>query len=224
MKSLSFVIFCILFLGFNFAVNAQLCGKYETALIITDEENKPIEDVVVKIIPLLKENGLSNSKFVRDKENPSRFSIAFNEGYQVRGDYRINIFAKGFLTAEMQIRFPHCKRQKFEFKLIKTLSQTSSQRMSLIGTVFDTEGSVIKDAKIVATDPKGNKFDTTTNDYGIYSLLLPLGYYNIEASAKSFCPTIFTKYKIVDSTYGKMNLDFVLEVASTKTPCNAENK
>ena len=96
--------------------------------------------------------------------------------------------------------------------------------MSLIGTVFDTEGSAIKDAKIVATDPKGNKFEETTNDNGIYSLLLPLGYYKIEASAKSFCPTIFTKYKIVDSTYGKMNLDFVLEVISSQVPCNAENK
>lgn len=223
MKSLSFVIFCILFLGFNFAVNAQLCGEYETVLIITDEENKPIEDVVVKIIPLQKD-GTGGNKFIRDKENPSRFSITFNEGYKVSGDYRINIFAKGFLTTEMQIRFPHCERQKFEFKLIKTLSQISSQNMQLIGTIFDTEGSAIKNAKIVATDPKGNKFEASTNDNGIYSLILPLGYYKIEASAKSFCPTVFAKYKIVDSTYGKMNLDFVLEVASLQLPCNAENK
>lgn len=223
MKSLLFVIFCILFLGFNFAANAQLCGKYETVLIITDEENKPIEDVVVKIIPLQKD-GTGGNKFIRDKENPSRFSITFNEGYKVSGDYRINIFAKGFLTTETEIMFPHCKRQKFEFKLIKTLSQISSQLMNLSGAVFDTYGSVITKAKIVASDNNGYKVQTETDDYGIYSLILPFGYYKIEASAKSFCPTVFAKYKIVDSTYGKMNLDFVLEVAPSQIPCNAENK
>lgn len=223
MKSLLLVIFCILFLGFNFAVNAQLCGKYGAVLIITDEQNKPIEDVVVKILPLQKD-GTGGSKFVRDKENPSHFSITFNEGYKVRGDYRINIVAKGFLTTEVQIRFPHCKRQKIEFKLIKTSVQMSSQTMLLTGVVFETQGALMIEAKVIAIDEKGKKFEGVTNDDGIYSLNLPLGYYRIEASARFFCPTIFAKYKIVDSTYGKMNLDFVLEVGSSRIPCNAENK
>ncbi len=99
------------------------------------------------------------------------------------------------------------------------LQEQSEQKMILTGAIFDKNGAVILNAKIVAIQNSGTKYETNTDTEGIYRIELPLTIYNIEVSAAGFCTSKIASYRIVDSTYKKMSLDVVLEVASYPTGC-----
>jgi hypothetical protein len=93
--------------------------------------------------------------------------------------------------------------------------------MVLTGVVYDINGAVIAGGTVMAAVAGENKqYGAVTNDEGSYKIELPLGVYKIEASANLFCPKQVEDFVIVNSTHGKMSLDFVLEVSGTrKRPC-----
>jgi hypothetical protein len=101
---------------------------------------------------------------------------------------------------------------------------TATGRTTLTGVVYDINGSVIVNwTKVVALAKDRKEYVTATNDEGVYNFDLPLGIYKIEVSARGFCPKLVEHFRIVNSTYGKMSLDFVLEVAES-TGGNCEHK
>jgi hypothetical protein len=96
--------------------------------------------------------------------------------------------------------------------------------MTLTGAVYDTNGAVIVNGlKIVLRGVVGAPYETSTNEEGIYKIKLPLGVYRIRVSAPGFCPAMVEKYRVVNSTYGKMNLDFVLEVHEPGESCDRKD-
>lgn len=216
------LILILIFAGFVLGANAQLCGQYTTTLTVKTEDNKSVENSVVQLVALGKDETKSKT-FVRNETDRSRFSVTFYEGHVLLGKYKMIVSADGFETAEREIGFPHCKNQDFEFRLIK---KNFERKMLLTGAVFDTNGAVIIEAKITAYRNNGKKYESKTNDEGIYTISLPFDVYKIEVYSPGFCTSISEKYRIVDSTYGKMSLDFVLDVASSNscTPIDEKQK
>ena len=99
-------------------------------------------------------------------------------------------------------------------------SQQTQTTMTLTGAVYDWNGSVIVVTKVSARDRDRKSFEAATNDEGIYKLQLPLGLYDLEATAHGFCPGSVKGFRVVNATHGRMSLDFVLEVASSHGPCS----
>lgn len=97
--------------------------------------------------------------------------------------------------------------------------QTNEPKTVLTGVVYDINGAVVVDTLIVAYKRDGKKYETATNDEGVYRIELPLALYAIQAGAAGFCPAQVDGFRIVNSTHGKMSLDFVLEVAGPKEDC-----
>jgi hypothetical protein len=89
-------------------------------------------------------------------------------------------------------------------------SQGKTTRRVLTGTVYDINHAVIVSSEVVAQDPEGNEYWSTTNTEGVYKFELPLGTYRIEANAPGFCPKRVEPFKMRNSRPGP--LDFVLEV------------
>ena len=90
---------------------------------------------------------------------------------------------------------------------------SSESKMVLTGAVYDLNGSVIvNEARVVVYDTAGRKYESATNDEGFYQIDLPLAVYRIEVNAPGVCTERVERYKIVNATYGKMSLDFVLDV------------
>jgi hypothetical protein len=92
-----------------------------------------------------------------------------------------------------------------------------------MGAVYDINGAVIVNGtRIIAAAPAGETYEATTNIEGTYELKLPLGIYKIKVSAPGFCSYQLERYRVVNSTYGKMALDFVLEVGGGQEGCKHE--
>lgn len=104
-------------------------------------------------------------------------------------------------------------------------AQTGKPTTILTGAVYDVNGAVIvSGTRIVASGTVGGAYEATTNDEGIYKIELPLGVYKIKVSAPGFCPSQMERFRVVNSTYGKMSLDFVLEIPDKREGCKHQIK
>lgn len=121
----------------------------------------------------------------------------------------------------------------FAFAMVLTLTargQTSDSpraagsRMILKGTLYDINGSVIVRGRMVAhrLGENDKEDEATTSDEGAYKLELPLDVYRIAAVAPGFCRTQLDRFRIVNSTFGSMSLDLVLEVSDNQPGCKHE--
>ena len=97
--------------------------------------------------------------------------------------------------------------------------EPSGARVFLTGTLYDINGSVIVRARVVAYRADGKEFEGTTNEEGAYKIEVPLAVYSVVARAEGFCARRIDQFRVVNSTFGKMALDFVLEVS----PCEARD-
>lgn len=209
-------VLAIVFVAFTFEANAQLCGIYKTTLIVRKEANEPVRDTQIKIIPLQKEDYTKGGKFVRDQKDASRFSISFNEGYQVKGNYKIVVTANGFDAVEREIKFPYCKPQKFDFKLTKNDSATQT---ILSGTTYDDSGAVIVYATVKFRGSDNIEQVTKTDEEGAFEIKLKAGNYFIQFEALGFQLLKIEKYRIAPSYKGRQILDVVLESGENSEPC-----
>jgi hypothetical protein len=217
MKRLLFLLF--IFICFAAGANAQVCGQFTTTLMVKTEDNKAVENSVVQLVALGKDE-TKNKTFVRDETDRSKFSITFNEGHVMSGKYKIIVSADGFETAEKEVGFPHCKHQYFEFNL----KAVKSNEAILTGTVYAPNGAVIPGAKITAVNQKWGKFEARTNDEGIYVLNLSFNLYDsktasnfkiakyeITVESVGFKKSIAREFLFVQSYLGKMQFDIALE-------------
>ncbi len=109
----------------------------------------------------------------------------------------------------------------------------NAQKSALTGTVYDASGAVIPKAKLIAINEKGEKFETVTNDEGVY--VLNLLFQSIDAKTsvdfkvakyeiivdlenRGFEKFILKDFKFVPSFKGKMNLDIALDSINPE-PC-----
>ena len=100
--------------------------------------------------------------------------------------------------------------------------QAGGPKMTLTGTIYDIHGSVIAQGRVTALRTDGTRYDVTTDEGGIYRFELPLAIYKLSATAQGFCPTTVERFQIVNSTYGKMSLDLVLQVGNSYPGCKHE--
>src|SRR5688572_7508916 len=109
------------------------------------------------------------------------------------------------------------------FLIIGLTVCASAQKSVLSGTVYDANGSVVTNAKVSAFNQKGEKFETRTNDEGVYTLNLPFNQYlnstdfreakyNILVEANGFKNSITKDFVFIPSQFGKMRLDIGLEI------------
>jgi hypothetical protein len=97
--------------------------------------------------------------------------------------------------------------------------QTNGPKTMLTGVVYDINGAVVVDTLIVAYKRDGKKYETATNDEGVYQIELPLALYAIQVGASGFCPAQVDRFRVINLPHGKMSLDFVLEVAESPEGC-----
>ena len=106
---------------------------------------------------------------------------------------------------------------------------TNSQNIDkaiLSGTVYDQIGGTIQNAKIIITDKNNKRFETVTNESGVYEIELPFtmykGNYNIRISlitkysirveSRGFRVTEIKNFNFIQPKSRKMQLDIALEV------------
>ncbi len=111
--------------AFVLQADAQLCGQYKTVLAIKTEDEKPVTNAVVQLVPLGKDETRGKT-FVRDENDLSVFSIFFYEGHQLSSKYKLLVSADGFKTFETELKFPHCKQREFNLKLENKNSKTNT--------------------------------------------------------------------------------------------------
>lgn len=170
MKSFLYKIIFVSAFAFLSAVqiNAQLCGKYATFILIETAEGKPVDNAVVRLIPLGKNETLGET-FVREGKKRSEFSITFNEGHILSGKYKIIISAEGFKTHEFETGFPHCERRNFILKLEKSNSRTENDLEEIREINFraiDENKKGIGDVRTTVSREKGKVLEKISNEYG----------------------------------------------------------
>src|SRR5829696_6942073 len=103
----------------------------------------------------------------------------------------------------------HCHARKNED------SYTNKEKLiTFSGVVYDIEGAVISArVSISAMDKVNTIVQSRTTESGRFVLKLQPGIYQlvIEAKQVGFKKQIYTNFRIVDSTLGTFNSDFVLE-------------
>lgn len=93
------------------------------------------------------------------------------------------------------------------------------QEVNLTGTVYDPSGSVVAGAQIKAIDEKGHSLSATSDFEGSFLLKLVPGIYAIDVSAPGFLTIKYNEYLVVNSTKGKMTMDFVMFGGKYHEPC-----
>jgi hypothetical protein len=99
-------------------------------------------------------------------------------------------------------------------------SQSGEPKTILTGVVYDLNGAVVAGGTVlVVSGGAGKKYLGATDSEGVYRIELSPALYTIEVGAPGFCAEQVERFRVVNSTHGKMSLDFVLEVAETPERC-----
>ena len=110
----------------------------------------------------------------------------------------------------------------------------NAQKAVLSGTVYDPVGAVIPEVKVTAVDEKGEKFESVTNDDGVYALSLSYNLYDARTSSanfkiakfeitvdlenRGFEKFVIKDFKFIPAYSGKMFFDIALDVKNPE-PC-----
>lgn len=94
-----------------------------------------------------------------------------------------------------------------------------AQSISLTGTFFAPDGSLVTNGEIKATDEKRNAVIAASNREGRFDIKLSPGIYSLEISAPGFLTIKHTEFLVVNSTTSRMVTDFVLFGAKYHEPC-----
>lgn len=94
-----------------------------------------------------------------------------------------------------------------------------SQNIKLTGTMFDPNGALIANGQIRAVDEKGHSVAGSSSTEGGFEINLIPGIYSVEVSAPGFLTIKHSEFLIVNSTTGKMMMDFVLFGGKYHEPC-----
>ena len=101
----------------------------------------------------------------------------------------------------------------------QTTATLPQKPMALSGTIYDPFGAVVPGAVISASNKSAGVFRTSTDVEGSYRLNLLAGNYEIAITAPGFEKLVYKDLRIVNSTFGKMNFDLVIEGSTNHEPC-----
>ncbi len=111
----------------------------------------------------------------------------------------------------------------FVLTLTIAASSQANDKSILTGTIYDANGSVVVNAVVTATNVKGQKFETKTDENGVF--VLRLGFnkyeakrtfkeakYDIHVESHGFKRSEIKGFVFIPSQFGKMCLDIALEI------------
>lgn len=143
--------FIFILTGFVLGAHAQACGKFSVNIIVQDESGKPVDNAIVQFLPITRDETYGK-QFVRDKSEPSRFSIEFFEGQGVKEFHKLVISADGYKTAENEIKFPSCRGPYVTVKLPKKDSAAAAvwnfKNLIMVETQ-DVDGEPVSGVKVI---------------------------------------------------------------------------
>ncbi len=178
MKVLQILILTALVCGFNFSVNAQADCRYGLKFSIQDESGKVIENAKLELAGLDGKSKLPS--YVKLIRLGGAYVFTSWAGQTVNGNFQLIVSADGFEIYKQKVNFPICKIENYNVKLKRTTDKQNSSVLS--GIVYDANGAVIVGAKVIATNEKGEKFQTLTNEEGVYVLNLSFNSYDSKTS------------------------------------------
>ena len=94
-----------------------------------------------------------------------------------------------------------------------------SQDLKVTGTIFDPNGALVTNAQIRAVDEKNRSKTGSSNSEGIFEIQLVPGIYAIYVTSPGFLTIKLTEFLVVNSTTGKMTIDFVMIGRKSHEPC-----
>lgn len=208
----------VLIFGLIVSINAQNAALSGA---ITDEFGAFIPDVKIEA------KGI-DSKIIstRTKDNGSYLL------YLPKGSYQIEVTKPPFQKFSIS-NYPVAQHRQMKLDIVLSCEECelielpsnanlqnkneNTKNITLAGTIYDANGAVVVGTKVKATNKKGESFEATTNDSGIYLLNLLPDYYTIEFEQIGFKKSVIKNFKVVNSN-GKINFDLVLEVGEPSTP------
>src|SRR5260370_14700015 len=94
---------------------------------------------------------------------------------------------------------------------------------SITGTVTDSTGAVVPNVTITATNTSTNlKYDTKTNDAGVYNLqFLPIGQYSLSTDASGFKKTVLGPFGLETNQIARIDISMVVGQVSERVEVTA---
>ena len=196
----------------------QMCGQWTVSIELADQQNKPLENASVSFVDVPEGDVAKERSFKRSDSARNVYVTTFIEGDRVSKEYKLLIMANGFVDLSTTTKIDYCRKTS-EKKFLDRRPADPNIGSGLTGTVYDANGSVVVKAKVTAVNTKGKKFETITNEEGIYVLTLPFNVYplfestyNIIVDSPGFRRSETKGYVFIPSQFGKMHLDIALVV------------
>ena len=177
-----------LFFALFVKANAQACGTYSVTITVENEQDKPVTNAVVKLLPIEKDE-TDGKKFVRDKSNPATLSISFQEGHSFKTFHKLIISAPGFKRSENKVRFTSCEKRNVIVKLapLKSASAAIWQFENEIDIqVFGGDGKTLRDVKMQIIAEKREPENIDMGEWGSAFRTLPNGIYRFRFEKPGF--------------------------------------
>lgn len=204
------ILFFIISVAFAISANAQTECSYSFRMIVRDTRDKPVDKTSVEVVRGAKpketiHKAVKNANNVHEaaftapcapKESPLKVTMA--------------VSGEGFATHNREIVYD--EMTKLHVVTLMTQAESDAATGWLEGSALDDHGAVISYVIVAATAADGKRYYAQPNADMKYVHRLPKGIYRIEAVANGFENKVFQNYKIVDSTFSKMSLDFVMSI------------
>lgn len=152
---------------------AQVDNLTSIKILVRDFADRPVKKADFQVRQLRAEKTQPY-----EMENIFKVEDAFvvHLGLEARGSFLIEISADGFEPLAFKVFFARGHMQTVIAKLRRTGSSERAEIeriTNLNGQVLDYAGSLITNAKVVAVDQKGRRFETTSSPNGYFELKLP---------------------------------------------------
>ena len=179
---------CFLFFLLAFKdINAQACGRYYVSVSVQGLDGKPVKNALVKLEPITTDE-TKGEQFVRDKADPSAFSVSFSEGHSFKEFHKVVVTAAGYQPVEKQIKVLSCQGKHIVVKLAPKGSSSNAVwefANNVYIDVFNPEEKHIEGATLTVLDDKGKQVPEEMT-FGFALFDLPNGKYTFRIQAPGF--------------------------------------
>ncbi len=218
---MKFLQILVLSFGLFVVVDGQVDCAVQNKVFVRDYDGNNIKNAKLDIYKIEKGFNKTFAFSPQKIENDTYFFISTmgdfrslsGKFFYVSDSYWLKVTAENFKVNEQPIKFERCKAQE-----LTVILEQINQKIKLTGVVYDINGAVIVGAKVKATNKNSESVEVKTNDEGIYLLNLLPEFYKIEVEQVGFKKLVIEGFQLINSTYGKMNKDIVLEVGEPSTP------
>jgi hypothetical protein len=195
-------------LAFSLCANAQACGYPTFTTYLQDTNGKAIKNAAIRLYE--PELGIEQSEYFREATRTEWIEElqAYSTRHGMCGGHEgvgLMVSADGYESMRQVIDLPLGK----QIYLIQLQPKGSRDKAKfatlseLAGVVLDPRGAVIVKAKITAKSVTGQEYKTATNEYGNYSLLLPVTNYGLGVlSSEDFEKQPLAKFELIVEANG----------------------